>query len=158
MKCPHCGYDNIKGVTKCGKCKKKLKPVKKSCPRCAFKNDIEDKKCQKCGYSFDKKPSILLNIFISLIIVVILYSLLILKKENLVSKIEYIFKIVAVLTIIYIFISTLEFSNKNKQKLNDGLFVSPQAKKIAILSRLMLLILGIMILCISGYLYFKYIR
>ncbi len=158
MKCPHCGYENHKGVQKCGKCKKKLKSIKKSCPRCAFKNDIEDKKCQKCGYNFDKKTSIFLNIFISLIIVIILYSLLILRKENLVNKIEYIFKIIAVLAIIYIFISTLEFSNKNKQKLNDGLFVSPQARKIAIMSKLMLLILGIMLLCISGYLYFKYIR
>ena len=158
MKCPHCGYDNLKGVEKCGKCKKKLKPTKKSCPRCAFKNDIEDKKCQKCGYSFDKKPNILLNSFISLIIVIILYSLLIFKKEDLVNQIEYIFKIIAILTIIYIFISTLEFSNRNKKKLNDGLFISPAAKKIEIISKLMLLILGIMLLCISGYLYFKYIR
>jgi hypothetical protein len=158
MKCPHCGYDNLKGVEKCGKCKKKLKPTKKSCPRCAFKNDIEDKKCQKCGYSFDKKPNIFLNAFISLIIVIILYSLLIFKKEDLISKVEYIFKIIAILTIAYIFISTLEFSNRNKKKLNDGLFISPEAKKIEIISKLMLLILGIMLLCISTYLYFKYIR
>ena len=158
MICPKCGYDNIKGVERCGKCKTKLKSVKKSCPKCAFKNDVEDKKCQKCGYVFGKKNNILLNLFISLLLVIILYSLILLKQKNLVAQIELIFKIIAVLTIIYIFISTINFSNKNKIKLNDELYTNQQIKKLEITSKLILLILGIMLLCIGGYLYFKYIR
>ncbi len=158
MKCPKCGYENLKGVSKCGKCKRKLKIEKKSCPRCAFKNDIEDKKCQKCGLVFDRKPNIYLNLFISLIIVIILYSLILLNKKSLVSQIEFIFKVIAVLTIIYIFINTISFGKKNKVNINNELYTNRYIKKLEITSKLILLILGIMLLCIGGYLYFKYIR
>ena len=158
MKCPKCGYNNLKGATECGKCRNKLKADIISCPRCAYKNDSKTKKCIKCGYNLDKKESIFLNIFISIMIVGILSVLIFLNKKSLVSQIELIFKIIAVLSIIYIFVATLSFSHKNKQELKDELYTNPRIKRLEITSKLLLLIVGIMVLCICGYLYFKYIR
>ena len=158
MKCPKCGYDNLKGSTHCGKCRTKLKTNKKSCPRCAYKNNSNTKKCLKCGYNLEKKDSLLLNLFISIIIVALLFALILYNKKTLVSQIELVFKIIAILSIIYIFIATISFSHKNKQELKDELYSNPKIKKLEITSKLILLILGIMLLCISGYLYFKYIR
>ena len=158
MKCPKCNYENIKGAKVCGKCKTPLKGSKKSCPRCAFKNDIEDKKCQKCGYSFEKHSSIIFNFFISGIIVLILYSLLLLDKKDIVQQITFIFKIIAILTVIFIVFHTLYFSKKNSLNLNKDLYTNARIKKMEIFSKILLFILAIMLLCLSVYVYFKYIK
>ena len=158
MKCPKCNYENITGAKVCGKCKTPLKNNKKACPRCAFKNDIEDKKCQKCGYSFEKSSNILLNFFISGVIVVILYGLLLLDKENIVEKITFIFKIIAVLTVIFIIFNIFYFSKKNSVNLNKDLYTNAKIKKLEIFSKILLFLLVIMLLCLSAYIFFKYLR
>lgn len=158
MKCPKCNYENITGAKVCGKCKTPLKNNKKACPRCAFKNDIEDKKCQKCGYSFEKSSNILLNFFISGVIVVILYGLLLLDKENIVERITFIFKIIAVLTVIFIIFNIFYFSKKNSVNLNKDLYTNAKIKKLEIFSKILLFLLVIMLLCLSAYIFFKYLR
>ena len=158
MKCPKCNYNNLKGAKVCGKCKTPLKSTKKSCPRCAFKSDIEDKKCQKCGYSFDKHTNIAFNFFISGIIVIILYGLILLDKQDLVEQITFIFKIVAVLTIIYIIINIFHFSKKNEININKDLYTNERIKKLEIFSKFLLILLVIMLLCLSIYVFYKYLR
>ena len=158
MKCPKCNYDNLKGAKVCGKCKTPLKSEKKACPRCAFKNDIEDKKCQKCGYSFEKHTSIAFNLFISGIIVIILYSLILLDKKDLVKQITFIFKVIAVLTILFIIFHTFYFSKKNSLNLNKDLYTNERIKKLEIFSKILLFILVIMLLCLSVYAFIKYLR
>ena len=158
MKCPKCNYENITGAKVCGKCKTPLKNNKKACPRCAFKNDLEDKKCQKCGYSFEKSSNILLNFFISGVIVVILYGLLLLDKENIVERITFIFKIIAVLTVIFIIFNIFYFSKKNSVNLNKDLYTNAKIKKLEIFSKILLFLLVIMLLCLSAYIFFKYLR
>ena len=73
MKCQKCGYDNLKGVTKCGKCGQLLNF--KSCPKCATKNDYGVVKCEKCGYMFEGRS--LKRIIFSLIITIIVMALLV---------------------------------------------------------------------------------
>ena len=158
MKCPKCNYNNLVGAKVCGKCKTSLKNYKKSCPRCAFKNDLEDKKCQKCGYSFEKKSNVAFNFFISGIIVITLYSLLLLNKNDLVEQITFIFKVIAVLTIIFIIFNTLYFSKKNSVNMNKDLYTNERIKKLEIFSKLLLLLLASMLLLISIYVFYKYLR
>ena len=158
MKCPKCNYNNINGAKVCGKCKTPLKSTKKSCPKCAFKNDLEDKRCQKCGYSFEKSSNIALNFFISIIIVIILYSLLLLDQKDLVKNITFAFKIVAVLTIIFIIFNIFHFSKKNSININKDLYTNERIKRLEIFSKILLLLLVIMLLCISAYAYFKFLR
>ena len=158
MKCPKCDYDNIAGAKVCGKCRTPLKSLKKSCPRCAFKNDIEDKKCQKCGLSFEKKNNIAFNFFLSGIIVIILYSLLLLDKKDIVEQITFIFKIIAIITVIYIIFNIFYFSKKNSLNMNKDLYTNEKIKKLEIFSKMLLILLVIMLLCISVFAYFKYLR
>ena len=133
MKCPKCNYNNISGAKVCGKCRTPLKKSKKSCPKCAFKNDIEDKKCQKCGYEFDKHNNIALNFFISGIIVIVLYGLMLIDKKNIVDQITFIFKIVAILTILFIIGNTFYFSKKNSININKELYTNERIKKLEII-------------------------
>ena len=142
----------------CGKCKTPLKSNKRSCPKCAFKNDLEDNKCQKCGYRFEKKGSIIFNLFISLLIVIILYSLILLDKEKIVSNITFIFKIVAILLVVIIIFNTLYFSKKNAIKINKDLYTNPKIKKLEIFSKILLILSLFMLLCLGIYVYTKYVK
>lgn len=160
MKCSKCGYDNLKGVKYCGKCKTKLDTGKKSCPRCAYRNDSENHKCIKCGFIFDKnnKKTIIFNFFISFIIVLLMFTLLLLEKDTLVSQMQFVFKIIALLVVIYIFFSTISFSKKNEIKLKDDVYSNAYIKRLEIISKILLILLIIVLLCLSIYLYFKYVR
>ena len=158
MKCPKCNYNNLEGAKVCGKCRTPFKNIKKACPRCAFKNDIEDKKCQKCGYSFEQKNSIAFNFFVSGIIVIILYSLFLLNKEDLVEQITFVFKVIAILTILFIIFNTLYFSKKNTVNMKKDLYTNARIKRLEIFSKILLLLLAIMLLFISVYAFYKYLR
>ena len=78
MKCPKCGYENVGGGTKCGKCGKPFKVDKISCPKCATINDGNAIKCSKCGYRFNTKriTVLIVNLLISLTLVIVLLALL----------------------------------------------------------------------------------
>lgn len=114
IKCFKCGFMNVKGSKKCGRCGTLLKVETKSCPRCAKKNKKEVKKCVNCGYRFKtNKRMITTNFFISLFIVVFLSILLALELTGIVKNIDIGFKILAVVIIIVIFYTTLNYGSKN---------------------------------------------
>jgi len=50
MKCPKCGYENLKGVKFCNGCGTQLKS-KLVCPQCGQKNPARSKFCNACGHS-----------------------------------------------------------------------------------------------------------
>ena len=49
MRCPHCNFDNVTGVTVCQVCGTPLGGV--TCPRCGSKNPTDYRFCGFCGYS-----------------------------------------------------------------------------------------------------------
>ena len=49
MRCTHCNFDNVTGVTVCQVCGTALGGV--SCPRCGSKNPTDYRFCGFCGYS-----------------------------------------------------------------------------------------------------------
>jgi serine/threonine protein kinase len=53
MKCPKCGYENLKGVKFCNSCGAELKS-KVVCPQCGQKNPPRSKFCNACGQSLTK--------------------------------------------------------------------------------------------------------
>ena len=71
IKCPKCGYKNIKISKRCTKCRYQLDDTKKSCPRCGRRVEQNSSKCE-CGFKFTKKRRSVLGNFS--IIVVILKS------------------------------------------------------------------------------------
>ncbi len=158
MKCPKCNYNNFDGAKTCGKCNRPLKSNKQACPKCAFKNDIEDKRCQKCGYVFGQSSNIAFNFFIAIIIVMVLYSLILLNKKDVVKQITFIFKIVAIVTILFIGINTLYFSKKNTVEMKNDLYTNERIKRLEIISKLALVLMVIALLIFSIYMYFNYVR
>lgn len=113
VKCSNCGFSNVLGAKKCIKCNAKLKAVTKSCPRCAKKNDINNNKCVSCGYNFNKKRrSVWFNLIISMLLVIVLCSLLALKKMDTLNGITNILKVLAILFIVYLVYSTLTYGSK----------------------------------------------
>ena len=87
IKCPKCGFINIKGTKKCTKCRHDIDNTRKSCPKCGKINYNNVKYCVSCKYNFEKKrKSIWFNLLISIFIVVVLCLLAFFGKEAIVEK------------------------------------------------------------------------
>jgi hypothetical protein len=72
IKCPKCGYKNIKISKRCTKCRYQLDDTKKSCPRCGRRVEQNSSKCE-CGFKFTKKRrSVLGNLLLSIFVMVLL--------------------------------------------------------------------------------------
>ena len=82
IKCPNCGFLNIKGTKKCSKCKRDIDSFRKSCPRCGKINSNNVKLCIRCKYDFTKKKrTIWFNLFLSLLLMGLLCLLVVFGKE-----------------------------------------------------------------------------
>ena len=115
-KCPHCGFENVKGTLNCGKCHKTLKNYI-SWPRCAKKNPLNTKKCIRCGYNLNrKKNNLLKNLLISAILVAVLCLIVYLTKLNSLKNIRIILNILVVILIIIIFYHTISYGTKDINK------------------------------------------
>ena len=114
IKCPECGYENVKQAKKCKKCKILLDSVLKTCPRCAKRNEIKANKCVKCGYDFNKKKkAIWINMLISLALVVALIILVLLNKTFIVKEVNQAFRALALVVVAILVISTLTYGKKD---------------------------------------------
>ncbi len=132
IKCPKCGFENVKGTRKCIKCKAEIR-LTKSCPKCAKRNKLDAIKCVNCGYNFNKKSNLknlIFNLIISLILIVILSLLVYFEHKGVVNNISNIFKIVAVLFIFLLLYRTVNYGSKDINKfsaeeeiLDDSKFV-----------------------------------
>ncbi len=113
IKCHNCGFLNINGSKKCGRCGAVLKKTK-SCPRCAKRNKLEAKKCINCGYYFKSNKKIIIkNFLISLFIVAFLSILLALELTGIVENIDIALKICAVIVVILIFYTAINYGSKS---------------------------------------------
>lgn len=159
MKCAKCGYENVSGGTKCGKCGAPFKIDKISCPKCATINDGNALKCKKCGYKFNTKNKTLLNIIISVLLMAVLVILVLLDKASWVKNIDKGFKILALVVIVLLIVGTLLFRrddalDRNIPELKAGQEKFSGMKKV---SRVFLIIIGLIILGIGIYFAIKYL-
>jgi hypothetical protein len=46
MRCPHCGFESLKGIRFCLECSH---PPTVCCPRCGFESPLPAKLCGACG-------------------------------------------------------------------------------------------------------------
>ncbi len=114
VKCPRCGFENIKGTKKCSKCKKDIDSIRKSCPKCGKINANNVKRCGNCKYDFAKKKrSIWFNLLISILIIGILCLLVYLDKEGLVKKFSLALKVLAGFSVFVIFIKFLTYGKND---------------------------------------------
>lgn len=147
IKCKKCGFDkNIKGSKRCIKCKTILQHDTISCPKCARINKNDVIKCVSCGYKFKGKNwRNLINLIISIIVVIILGVLVYVDNNFVVSNLKWIIKIVGLVGIIMILISTLSYGKKQQlvisaeEQINDKKF-----KRFKVVSSLSV-VLGILI-------------
>ena len=161
MKCPKCGYDNLGGGTKCGKCGTSLLVKQKiSCPKCATINPADSKKCKKCGYKFNSKRHLLLNIVISLLFVAVLFVLLYYKKISWLKNISKGFKIFSIFVIVILVGGTLLFRRSDATDMNIAEIKVAKVpfNGLRIFSKICLSILGIVLIAIGVYFAVKYIK
>lgn len=162
MVCPNCHYDNLEGVSKCGKCGENLVKKKVGCPKCATKNEIGIKKCKKCGYNFGKKSKMEIGIrFVLMILLIIFLCFLMFSKNiNAVKNIQFIFSILAILAIFGLIIQGIIFSSKNKLDHQiPELFITND--KIGRLKKISYIMLGILVFIVIGvvvYFVFRYFK
>lgn len=106
IKCPHCGFENIKYTKKCTKCNYDLDTNNKSCPRCGKINANNVKKCE-CGYNFTRRrlPLFVLFLISALIagLLVVFYKL----NPSLGEKVFGVTKIVLIFIIVFIVLNSL---------------------------------------------------
>ncbi len=115
IKCPHCGFLNIKGTRKCSKCKRDIDNLRKSCPKCGKINYNNVKLCVRCKYDFTKKrKSIWFNLLISVLLVIVLCLLVYFDKEGIVQKFSLLLKVLAGFGIFVVFVKTLTYGEKDK--------------------------------------------
>ncbi len=75
IKCPHCGFKNLKLTKKCTKCNYDLDFENQSCPKCGRINSNETKRCE-CGFNFKRRKRTLLgNVIITLVVMGLLFVL-----------------------------------------------------------------------------------
>ena len=160
MKCPKCGYDNLIGGTKCGKCGTSLLTKQKiSCPKCATINPIENKKCKKCGYKLNSKRHLLINIIISLIIVAVLFGLLYFDKISWLKNINKSFKIFSIFIIVILVAGTLLFrrNDATDRTIPELKVVQARFRGLRIFSEISLTILAMVLIAIGVYFAVKYL-
>ena len=150
VKCPKCGEENIKSVHKCIACGHKLSGSK-SCPRCAKINEGDAKSCTNCGYKFSSKTkSIILSLAFSSILMLVLFLLLLFGKTNIVSNFTDTFRIISIVIVVLIIISTFTYGRKEvidyAAKYNG--YSQPTHKRrliVTVLVTLLLVIIGFLI-------------
>lgn len=158
MKCQKCGYDNLKGVTKCGKCGQLLNF--KSCPKCATKNDYGVVKCEKCGYKFEGRSlkRIIFSLIITIIVMALLVVFLFIDKNKANVLIHLTLQILSVLIILFVIINSFVFGKKNEKVIKDAehLITNRNIQKLKVISRFFLTFFVFILLGIVVYLYIKY--
>ena len=160
MKCPKCGYDNLSGGSKCGKCGASLLIKQKiSCPKCATINSIENKKCSKCGYKFNSKRHLLLNAIISLLVVLVLFGLLYFDKISWLKNINKGVKIFSIFVIVILVVGTLFFRRGDATDRNIAELKVAQSRfrGLKLFSQIMLTILVIGVVAVAVYFAVKYL-
>ncbi len=158
IKCPKCGFMNIKGTKKCTKCHHSIDNLRKSCPKCGKINSSSVRYCTDCKYDFEKKrKSIWVNVAISSFIVIILFLLVFLGKESLVKKFNMGLSVLAgfalfVLVIRMFFSDSKQVVNYSaEEEMQDNNNVIVKMKKI---SNIAIIIGGILVLGFLIYYYF----
>ena len=112
IKCPKCGAENIKSLKKCLMCGTEL-AGSKSCPRCAKINVKNAKKCENCGYKFTShKKAFFASLGFSGILLIVLFILLLFGKTSVVSNFTNTFRIISVIVLALIVISTFTYGRK----------------------------------------------
>jgi len=157
MKCIKCGYENVSGGTKCGKCGSPLNRI--SCPKCATINEGNVTKCKKCGYKFNKKENILFNIIVSILLMVVLFVFVLLDKAKWVENVNLGFKVLAVGVIVLLIIGTLFFRSddaidKNIPELEAG---KKKFRGLRVVSKISLALVLLIIIGVAVYLIIKYL-
>ncbi len=159
MKCKKCGYENLSGGTKCGKCGTPFVIDRISCPKCATINEGNAQKCKKCGYKFNKKDNMLINILISLLLMAVLVAFVLLDKSSWVKNVNIGFKVLAVVVIILLIMGTLFFRrddaiDKNIPELEAG---KKKFQGLKIVSKISLTLVGLIVLGVGIYFAIKYL-
>ena len=160
MKCPKCGYDNLAGGTKCGKCGSSLLTKQKiSCPKCATINSIEDKRCKKCGYRLNRKGHLLFNLFLSILFVGLLFVLLYFDKISWLTNINKGFKIFSLFVIVILVAGTLLFRRNDALDRNipELKVVQANFRGLKFFSEISLTVLSIVLIVIAVYMAVKYL-
>ena len=131
--CPHCGFENTKHLKKCLSCGGEL-IGSKSCPRCAKINLMNAKKCVSCGYKFNKtKVSTIASLIFCGILLITLMLLMIFDQTEVVRGFLDNFRLVSIVIIVLIIISTLTYGRKEKidyDSYNDAIKNDLAYKKI----------------------------
>lgn len=158
--CPNCGTVLVKGTKKCVKCKKVFSNNKKSCPKCAKRNDINAKKCISCGYNFtSKKPNILFNVIISVLLVVCLFILINLEYTGMVKTITLALKVLASILILFLLYKNINYGYKDiikyeqREELNN-IEIPKKIENMKKISSLFIIIAGVLVLVILIIYYF----
>lgn len=158
IKCPHCGFKNIKGTRKCSKCRKDIDNLRKSCPKCGKINYNNVKLCVRCKYDFTKKKrTIWFNLLISLLLVGILCLLVYFDKEGIVKKFSLALKVLAGFAIFVVFVKTLTYGEKDKISYSAEEEIIEDHKTFNIMKRwsnIAIIIGGILVLGFLIYYYF----
>jgi len=162
IKCQKCGTSNIYGAKYCCKCQEKLKDGYKTCPRCAKKNHFKAEKCINCGFKFahqkSNSKSILINLFISIIIMLLLWLLVFLNKNGVVSNINKLLKILSSIMIIVLLISSINYNFKDKINYDNESEIKNKKEISSIMkykSNIAIVIGSVIVLIILIYFYFK---
>lgn len=115
IKCPRCGFKNIKGTKKCTKCRTNIDTLRKSCPKCGKINPSDIKRCVTCKFDFTKKArSIWGNLIISGLLVVVLCALVFFGKESVVEKFDFGLRVLAGFLVFVLIIKTFTYGEKHK--------------------------------------------
>lgn len=158
VKCPKCGFMNIKGTKKCTKCHHSIDSLRKSCPKCGKINSSSVRYCIDCKYDFEKKRrSIWFNIVISVFIVIVLCLLVFFGKESIVKKFNLGLSVLAGFALFVLLIRM--FFSDSKQVVNYSAEEEMQDNNDAIvkmkkISNIAIVIGGILVLGFLIYYYF----
>lgn len=106
IKCPKCGFMNLKLTKKCTKCKQSLDDMTKSCPKCGKIKKKDTIRCD-CGFNFNKKRrSLLGNIIIAVIIMVLLFVVLKIN-DGILEEFNFGLKVILIFAVVVMFIKTI---------------------------------------------------
>lgn len=154
IKCPKCGYKNIKMTRKCTRCHYKLDLDNKSCPKCGRINLESIEKCE-CGFNFNKKKrSLFYNMIISLIVMIIM--LLLYKFGGFSDKYNIALKVIVLFAVFVVIVKT--FSNVKGEEISYSAETEMienlnSAKKMKLISNISIIVGAILVVCFLIYYY-----
>ena len=160
IKCPYCGFKNIKGTRKCSKCRRDIDNLRKSCPKCGKINYNNVKLCVRCKYDFTKKKrTIWFNFLISLVLVGVLCLLVYFDKVGIVKKVNLALKVLAGFAIFVVFVKTLIYGEKDKINYSAEEEIVERQKNLNIMKKWcnVAIVIGA-ILVLSFLIYYYFIR